>query len=290
MEYSIKFRPLMNKTKNIIFIIVFCLCSNKITAQVTLEFFFAEIKNFVGANYSKKNLEVIKKWSDSNYISNNVIKGIKQIWYRGKLKTKEGANIDFVFFVSEFTLIGDKKCNGAILISNSGSCNAALLRSTLGHIPKYNMSFDTVKIISAATCSCNEIRLIFNNYNPPVNHVLESVDTSITALLKHEYFDFYFANVDKKISTWQKEFKTFMQPYSVALKEMLKMGKLKSIFDIIALKNKGYSWSLAEGLWYYNSLHSILNKEQLAIIETYNGNNGMISFRTKLELEEIYKF
>jgi hypothetical protein len=282
---------MMIKQYSIFFIASICyLFTNTAKAQVTLDSFFGQIKNFVAANYSKKNLDVIKKWSDSNYISSNSKKKIKQIWYRGNLKTKEGANIDFVFFSSELTAIGEKKCNGTILINYKGDCNAALLRSVLGYIPKYYMNFDTVKVAGTTTCSCNEIRLHFNNYNVAVNQVLETVDTSLTALLKHEYFDFYFANVNQKGSTWQAEFKTFMQPYSEALIEMLRMGKLKSIFEIIALKNKGYSWSLAEGLWYYNSLYSVLTKEQVEIVESYNDKKGMLPFRHKDELKIIYKF
>lgn len=290
MEYTRRFRPLMNKIQSIKLIAVFCLCSNQMVAQVTLKSFFSEIKHFVAADYSQANLEVLKKWSDSSYVINAGKKKTKQLWYRGKLVTKDNVTIEFTFFTSELSAIGDKKCNGTILIKSKGGCNASLLKSTLSYIPKYYMSFDTVNIIAAPTCSYDKIYLHFNNYNLPTNRVLESVDTSIVGLLKHEYFDFYFSDINKKTSKWQSEFKDFMQPYSKALIEMLKLKKLKSIFEIIALKNKGYSWSFAEGLWYYNSLHSILNKEQLTIIENYNGKKGMIPFRSKEELQKVYLF
>lgn len=290
MEYTSRFRPLMNKSKNILLIIAFCLFSNLVKAQISIEHFFAEVKNFVAADYSQANLALLKKWSDSSYVTNNSKKKIKQLWYRGKLVTKDDAIIEFIFFASELSAIGDKKCNGTILIKSKEGCNASLLKSTLGYIPKYSMSFDTVTINTAPTCSCDKVYLHFNNYSQPTNKVLESVDTSIAGLLKHEYFDFYFSDINKKTSKWQLEFKDFMQPYSKALIEMLKLKKLKSIFEIIGLKNKGYSWAFAEGLWYYNSLHSILSKEQLKLIENYNGRKGMIPFRNKEELQKVYSF
>jgi len=280
----------MIRIKNILFTLVFCLYVNKIEAQVSIGSFFSGIKQFVAANYSIKDLQTIKRWSDSNHVSNNSKKKIRQLFYRGELKTKEGVNIDFVFFASELATNGNKKCNGTIVISSNKGCKAALLKSTFGYIPKYNLSFDTAKVVSGDVCSCEQVRLHFNNYNTQVNRVLETVDTSIISLLKKEYFDFYFADVNIKTSTWQTDFKTFMQPHSDVLTALVNKNNIKGIFDIIALYNKGYSWSLSEGLWYYNTLHSVLTREQSKIIEAYNGKKGMIFFRPKEDLEKVYKF
>lgn len=280
----------MKKMKNTTFLIVFFLYSNPIKAQLTLESFFSEIKNFVAADYSRANIGVLKKWSDSSYATNDSNKKIKQLWFRGKIDTRDNAIIEFTFFASELTAIEDKKCNGTIVIESKEDCNAALLMSIMSFIPKYYMSFDTVKIIKGLRCSAGKVYLHFNNYSPLTNKVLASVDTSLVGLLKHEYFDFYFSDVNKRSSKWQLELKDFMQPYSEALTKMIKMKKLKSIFEIMALTNKGYSWSLAEGLWYYNSLHPILDERQLTQIENYNGKKGMIPFRTKEELQKVYLF
>ena len=105
---------------------------------------------------------------------------------------------------------------------------------------------------------------------------------------------FKLSEAIKKVSSfffpWKKEFKTFMQPHSEVLVILISKGKIKYIFDIISLKNKGYSWLLAEGLWYYNTLHPCLTPEQIKIIQSYNGMKDMINFRTIGELKSIYKF
>jgi hypothetical protein len=264
--------------------------SGNLKAQMPLETFFSEIKQVVKADYSKKNLAIIENWSDSSYATNNRKKEIKQNYYKGILRTNEGAVIDFVFFVSKLKLINVQRSTGSIIIRNEEGCNAALLRSVLGFIPKYYISFDTVSVISGANCSCTEIRLHFNNYSPSTNNVLENTDTSLITLLKHEYYDFYFADVNRRTATWQDEFRTFMQPYSEALIVLLNKKNIKGVFDLISLRNKGYSWYLAEGLWYYNSIYPILNKEQFNIIDSYNGHNGMLFFRSSEELKDVYKF
>jgi len=119
---------------------------------------------------------------------------------------------------------------------------------------------------------------------------LERVDPALTGLLKHDYFDLYFTDLSPGTSRWQSYYRNFMQPYCKTLIALIQKGNIQGLFDIINLKNKGYSWFLSEGLWYYNSLHPYLTQAQMKIVDSFNGKDGMISFRSKEELEKIYKF
>ena len=119
---------------------------------------------------------------------------------------------------------------------------------------------------------------------------MNKFDSLTKKLIMHEYFDLYFCDINKISSSWKIERKNFEPPYSDVLIELVSKKNIKSVFSLIELKNEGFSWNLAEGLWYYNSINNILNKEQLRIVERYNGGNGMITFRTKEELAKIYKF
>lgn len=264
--------------------------STKAAAQVSLETFFKEASNFMAANYTKKDLRKIKQWSDSTYVLSNSKKDTKHQGFKGKLITNEGVNIEFDFLASELTKINEKKSNGSISINHYGDCMGARVCDVLGIISRYPVSFDTINVIQGTMCSCNEVRLHFNNYSPSTNKVLQDIDTSLTVALKHEYFDFYFADINAHTSTWQEEFRTFMQPYSAILIALLKKNDIESVFKLIALKNKGYSWSLAEGLWYYNTLHPCLTTEQMKIVDSYNGKQEMLFFRPAEELKQIYKF
>lgn len=273
----------------IFFVASFCLFSNNSKAQISLETFIAKIRSFVTADYSKDDLATLKEWSDSSYDQKDSKRRIRQVWYKGSLTTKEGAGIEFVLTASELTATSEKKTTGNIFIRHRGDCDV-LLCPVLGYIAKHQMSFDTVTVANGITCSCDKIFLHFNNYSPSTNKVLENVDTSLIKLIKHEYFDFYFTDLNRQTSKWQNEFKTFMQPYSDALTALVNKGNIKGVFDIINLKNKGYSWFLAEGIWYYNSLHPCLTAEQIKIINSYNGEKELISFRPAEELRKVYKF
>jgi len=257
--------------------------------QASLETFIAGIHRFARANYTNKDLSRLKAWSDSSFVRNDRKKHIKQVWYRGKMTSKEGAQIEFKFAGSDLKSTDEKMSWGSVSLSHRGDCDV-VLEPVLASMAKNSFSYDTLQIKDGPTCRMDKIYLHFQNYSPSTNLVLEDIDTSLTQLLKHEYFDFYFGDINNATPTWQQEFRTFMQPNSDALIALLKKNNIPGIFRLIALPNKKYSWFLAEGLWYYNSLHPCLTPEQTKIVEAFNGKDGMISFRPSEELKEVYKF
>jgi len=279
----------MMNLRNMFFAIFCFVLASTAKTQPSLETYVSDVSHFVSANYSKKDLSKIKAWSGSSSTENNIKKHIKHLWYRGKIISKEGASIEFMFFSSELKATGEKRTSGFILFSHRGDCDV-LLQPVLRYITESRFNYDTLHIKDGLTCSMDKIYLHFDNYSPSTNKVLQDIDTSLTKVLKREYFDFYFGDINKATSTWQTEFKTFMQPYSDALIALLTKNNIPGVFRLIALPNKGYSWFLAEGLWYYNSLHPCLTPEQMKIIDAYNGKDGMISFRPAENLKEVYKF
>ncbi|MBN8853758.1 MAG: hypothetical protein BGO55_11445 [Sphingobacteriales bacterium 50-39] len=273
-----------------IYLIAICLFLTRAAkAQESLETFIAGIHRFACANYTGKDFLRLKAWSDSSYVQNDNKKHIKQVWFRGNMISKEGAQIEFTFAGYNLKTTGEKKAWGSILFSHRRDCDV-LLQPVLGYLAQNSFSYDTLQIKDGFTCTYDKIYLVFNNYSPSTNKVLQDIDTSLTRLLKHEYFDFYFGDINRATSTWQKEFRTFMQPNSDVLIALLKKNNIPGIFRLIALPNKNYSWFLAEGLWYYNSLHPCLTPEQTKTVEAFNGKDGMISFRPSEELREVYKF
>ena len=257
------------------------LCLTGVNAQITLDSCFKTFRRFVAVDYSNKDLRTIKKWSDSTYIMVNKKKGAKHQFFKGSLKCRDNVIIEFDILISSLKLSADERCGGTICIYGDDQPFDAT---------KYSSGFDSVYIKYDSLGRVKKRCLYFYNYDNSTNQVLERVDTSLSVLLKREYYDFYFADLDKRTSKWQVEFKTFMQPYSDGLIALIRRRNIAEVFDIIGLRNKGYSWFLVEGLWYYNELHPCLTKEQMKIIDRYNGKNGMIPFRSEKDLEKVYNF
>ena len=205
---------------------------------------------------------------------------IKNQYYRGKMVTTDKTTIEFLFYFSRLGRSSDNKLVGTVSVYG-GSKDL---------FPVYRSWFDSVWTEYDSSTRVTRQFFRFYKYSNPTNLVLERVDPAITGTIKYEYFDLYFTNLNKSTSKWQTYRKNFMQPYSNTFIALMKKGNIQGMLDIINLKNKGFSWFLAEGLWYYNSLHPCLTPEQLSIVDSYNGKGRLIAFRPKNELEKIYTF
>jgi hypothetical protein len=276
--------------KQVFTFLFFCSYSSEVlNAQVKLDAFFKAVHKVVNSEFVKNDLDGIEKFKDNVVTTTTSKKIIDNTSIRASGIKIGQAEISFSFFISVLKNIPDTKSSGEIFIDYELD-SIALKQEIDVLITKYKMNFDIKSVINDTLCKCKKLYLHFNNYSPKTNVVISHFETPFRDSLKHEYFDFYFNDIDTKTSRWQKRFRDFMQPYSDVLITLVRSKNIKAVFELIALKNLGYSWSLAEGLWYYNSLVPCLSKRQLAIINSYNGKRGMISFRPKEELSKIYKF
>jgi len=253
---------------------------NPADAQIPVDSFFRACRPFIAMHYSQHDLRMVRKWSDSLSKSGDKKFGIKNQYFRGKMVTTDNTTIEFLFYFSRLERSSDDKLVGTVSVYG-GSKDL---------FPVYRSWFDSVWTEYDSSTQVTRQYFRFFKYSNPTNLVLERVDPAIKGMIKHEYFDCYFNDLNKSTSNWQHVFKNFMQPYSGTFIALIKKGDIQGIFDIINLKNKGFSWFLAEGLWYYNSLHPCLTPEQLSIVDSYNGKGELIAFRPKEDLEKIYKF
>jgi hypothetical protein len=253
---------------------------NSAHAQITVDSFFRACRPFIAMHYSQHDWWTVSQWSDSMSKTENKEFRIKNQYYRGKMVTTDKTTIEFLFYFSRLGRSSDNKLVGTVSVYG-GSKDL---------FPVYRSWFDSVWTEYDSSTRVTRQFFRFYKYSNPTNLVLERVDPAITGTIKYEYFDLYFTNLNKSTSKWQTYRKNFMQPYSNTFIALMKKGNIQGMLDIINLKNKGFSWFLAEGLWYYNSLHPCLTPEQLSIVDSYNGKGGLIAFRPKNELEKIYTF
>ena len=247
--------------------------------QPTVDSVFRAFRPFMAMHYSARDLRKITTWVDSTHTSNNKKFRVKSRLLSGKVVTTDGTFIDFWLYFSRLGLSSDDKLVGTITVYGENKLLEA-----------YKPGFDSVYTAYDSSRQVTKQCFYFYKYSHPTNAVLERVDPAVTGMIKHEYFDLYFTDLNRNTSKWQRTFRNFMQPYSDTFIALMTKGDIQPIFDLIHLQNKGFSWFLAEGLWYYHSLHPCLTPAQQKIVDSYNGHGNMIAFRPAVELKKIYPF
>lgn len=262
---------------------------SNLNAQVESSDFLKTIKNFLKVSYDRNDLKILKKKSDSTDVKESAKGVYKWVQYLGKNKFIDNLFVDFDITVINYTKNLDKRTTGKLtFLTVSDDLNS--VKYLESQIDKMKSNLIGYNIILDSSSTSTKKVITFDNFSPKTMFAFKSIGYEMRSLLYSEYLDFYYCDINIKTSSWKIERKYFEPPYSTILIKLVKKKSIKNILSLIELKNEGFSWNLAEGLWYYNSIYNILNKEQLKIVERYNGRNEMITFRTKEELAKIYKF
>ena len=257
---------------------------------MTTEDFMFKVRPFVEADFTNKDLKYFSKISDST--DKTIYKQHKfyQKCFIGKLKTVDGSIIEFNFCATQLKKCKEQICTGNIKVFRADSCKSIICPTVFSAITVNKMGFDSIKTEDGFYCNCVKMSLYFEKFHLISYKILQKLDKPLAELIKNEYYDFYFGDANKKTATWQLDPEKVKKQHSAAIILLIKNKQINNLIDLIKTNNQKYSWILSEGLWYYNSLYPILTKEQIDIVDSYNGKNGLLSFRNKEQLEEIYKY
>jgi len=280
------------QTSYYILLFSLCLFAYNADAQHTSDPFFNVVRKFIASDYTEDYLKKIEKWSDSSHHAKNVKDGMYQTFLKGKYVSSKKEVIEFTFYTSIFKNIPDIRSTGWIYITNSRNPDS-VFHQLLFYKMKFNLDFDTLAIVKDSITRSQKIFLTFDNYRQGTNRVFKQFDSAMIKWLRRDYFDFYFADIDEKTSEWNEDYvytHEGMAPHSDILVTLIRRNNIQGIIDLINLKNLGFSFTLAEGLWYYNTINPCLTPEQLKIVNTYSHLKGKISFRSKEKLEKSYNF
>lgn len=271
-----------------IFVFSFCTINN-LTAQLSTESFLSKLKPFVTAKFSNRDIAFFKNLSDS---FSEVLIGhrVKQTNFVVEFHTSNGSNINFSFSASTLKVNNEQACSGHIIVSRAKGFQSVICGDVYSSIAKFGLIFDSIKVADRIDLSCVKMYLHFNNFKLLSYKILQKTDKKISTLVKDEYYNFCFGNVNATTSDYQLHTLIEKNIFSHALVSLINNGDITTIFEIISLNNEKYSWLYAEGMWYYNFLYPTLKTSQVEILKSYNGKKGKPSFRPKKTLQNLYQF
>lgn len=250
---------------------------------------FNEIKTWEKNITNLKQSEVFKN-ADSikeTFISES---NIKRIFFKGVRSCDDSVSMKYTFVFCNYFSQKENSIVGVLKFKTNNTIKVKKIQDSLNAAQRIShIYFDSITVSPEETLGSFTVTAYFILHSQATQDLFSKLCCKeLKKYVKEEYHEACFVSKQLMNTSWPYENLCIRFPRTDVLDSMLRKKCLNDIFLIMTSKNDCIRWGFAEGLFYYNSKHPILNNKQKILIEKYNGKDGFPKFRSFEDLSKVY--